>query len=211
MKLKSIRTEYKLAELTEKNIDKNPIRQFEKWLNEALNSKVAEPTAMSVSTCFSDGFPQSRIVLLKDYTETGLTFFTNYNSEKGKAIIRNPAVSLLFFWPELERQIRISGYAKKTMDKVSDYYFNSRPLLSRLSAMISNQSEKIPSRKFLEDQLKQFKSNLKDESPKRPDHWGGFTVEPVKFEFWQGRENRLHDRIMFEKINDNWMVSRLAP
>ncbi len=211
MKLKSIRKEYKLAELTESNIEKNPFSQFEKWINEALNSQVNEPTAMSVSTFGSDGFPQSRIVLLKDYNETGLTFFTNYYSEKGKAITGNPAVGLHFFWPELERQIRISGYAKKTTDEVSDYYFNSRPLLSRLSAMVSNQSEKIPSRKELEEKLKHLKSSLIDESPKRPAHWGGFTVEPVRFEFWQGRENRLHDRILFEKISDNWLISRLAP
>ena len=211
MKLESIRKEYKLAELSESNIEKNPFTQFEKWLNDALNSQVNEPTAMSVSTLGSDGFPQSRIVLLKDYNENGLTFFTNYNSEKGKALQRNAAIGLHFFWPELERQIRISGYAKKTSEEVSDFYFSSRPLLSRLSALVSNQSDKIPSRKFLEDKLNQLKNSLISESPKRPSHWGGFILEPVRFEFWQGRENRLHDRLLFEKADNKWVISRLAP
>lgn len=211
MKLHSIRSEYKFAELSEASIANNPLTQFEHWLNDALNAKVNEPTAMSVATFGTDGFPDSRIVLLKDFNEKGFTFFTNYMSNKGKSITKNPAVGLHFFWPELERQIRISGFAEKTTNEISDSYFYSRPVLSQIAALVSNQSSKIPSREFLNDQFAVFKEKSKNESIKRPVNWGGFLVTPVKFEFWQGRESRLHDRILYEKDNDNWVVSRLAP
>jgi len=211
MKLHSIRTEYKYAELTKSSIDKNPLKQFEHWLNDALNAKVTEPTAMTVATVGNDGFPDSRIVLLKDFDENGMTFFTNYNSNKGMSIEKNPAVGLHFFWPELERQIRISGFAIKTSDEVSDHYFYSRPVLSQIAAVISNQSSKIPSREFLLERFESFKNNSSGEIIKRPKNWGGFLVTPVKFEFWQGRESRLHDRILYEKENNNWLISRLAP
>jgi pyridoxamine 5'-phosphate oxidase len=211
MKLHSIRTEYKYAELTKSSIDKNPLKQFEHWLNDALNAKVTEPTALTVATVGNDGFPDSRIVLLKDFNENGMTFFTNYNSNKGMSIEKNPAVGLHFFWPELERQIRISGFAIKTSDEVSDHYFYSRPVLSQIAAVISNQSSKIPSREFLLERFESFKNNSSGEIIKRPKNWGGFLVTPVKFEFWQGRESRLHDRILYEKENNNWLISRLAP
>lgn len=211
MKLHSIRTEYKYAELTKSSIDKNPLKQFEHWLNDALNAKVTEPTALTVATVGNDGFPDSRIVLLKDFNENGMTFFTNYNSNKGMSIEKNPAVGLHFFWPELERQIRISGFAIKTSDEVSDHYFYSRPVLSQIAAVISNQSRKIPSREFLLERFESFKNNSSGEIIKRPKNWGGFLVTPVKFEFWQGRESRLHDRILYEKENNNWLISRLAP
>jgi pyridoxamine 5'-phosphate oxidase len=211
MNLHSIRTEYKYAELTKSSIDKNPLKQFEHWLNDALNAKVIEPTAMTVVTLGNDGFPDSRIVLLKDFNENGLTFFTNYNSNKGISIGKNPAVGLHFFWPELERQIRISGFATKTTDEISDHYFYSRPVLSQVAAVISNQSSKIPSREFLQKRFESFKNNSASEIIKRPKNWGGFLVTPVKFEFWQGRESRLHDRILYEKENNNWLISRLAP
>ena len=211
MKLHSIRTEYKFAELTENSIDKNPLKQFEHWLNDAISAKVNEPTAMTVVTFGVDGFPDSRMVLLKDYNENGFTFFTNYNSNKGKAIEKNPAVGLHFFWPELERQIRISGFADKTSAEISDQYFNSRPVLSQIAAVVSNQSSKIPSRDFLQNQFENLKNEIAGENLKRPENWGGFVVKPVKFEFWQGRESRLHDRILYEKENGSWMISRLAP
>jgi pyridoxamine 5'-phosphate oxidase len=211
MKLHSIRTEYKYAELTKSSIDKNPLKQFEHWLNDALNAKVNEPTAMSVATLGDDGFPDSRIVLLKDINENGMTFFTNYGSNKGNSIAKNPAIGLHFFWPELERQIRISGFTTKTTDEVSDRYFYSRPVLSQIAAVISNQSSKIPSREFLLERFESFKNNSSGEIIKRPKNWGGFLVTPVKFEFWQGRESRLHDRILYEKENNNWLISRLAP
>ena len=211
MKLHSIRTEYKYAELTKSSIDKNPLKQFEHWLNDALNAKVTEPTAMTIATVGNDGFPDSRIVLLKDFNENGMTFFTNYNSNKGMSIEKNPAVGLHFFWPELERQIRISRFAIKTSNEVSDHYFYSRPVLSQIAAVISNQSSKILSREFLLERFESFKNNSSGEIIKRPKNWGGFLVTPVKFEFWQGRESRLHDRILYEKENNNWLISRLAP
>jgi pyridoxamine 5'-phosphate oxidase len=211
MKLHSIRSEYKYAELSENSIDKNPLKQFEHWLNDALNARVNEPTAMSVATFGTDGFPDSRIVLLKDFSENGLTFFTNYTSNKGKSISKNRAVGLHFFWPELERQIRISGFAEKTTNEISDHYFYSRPVLSQIAAVVSNQSSKIPSREFLQNQFEILKEKSNNETIKRPENWGGFFVTPVRFEFWQGRESRLHDRILYEKENDMWMISRLAP
>lgn len=211
MKLHSIRTEYKYADLSETSIDKNPLKQFEHWLNDAIIAKVNQPTAMSVATVGIDGFPDSRTVLLKDYNENGLTFFTNYNSNKGKAIIKNPAVGLHFFWPELERQIRISGFAEKTTAEISDRYFSSRPVLSQIAAVVSDQSSKIPSREYLQNQFENLKIEIANENLKRPENWGGFLVKPVKFEFWQGRENRLHDRILYEKENGSWLISRLAP
>jgi pyridoxamine 5'-phosphate oxidase len=166
---------------------------------------------MSLSTFGTDGFPQTRIVLLKAFDEVGFTFFTNYQSEKGRAIENNNGVGLHFFWPELERQIRISGFAEKTSNEISNEYFSSRPELSQLAATVSKQSEKIPSRFFLENQFNGLKKSLKNKELKRPDFWGGFVVKPTKIEFWQGRENRLHDRILYEKINENWEISRLAP
>lgn len=211
MKLHSIRSEYKYAELNESSIEKDPNKQFEHWLKDALNAKVNEPTAMSLITFGIDGFPDSRIVLLKDYGEIGFTFFTNYNSNKGKSILKNSAVGLHFFWPELERQIRISGFAEKTSDEISDNYFYSRPVLSQIAAIVSNQSSKIQSREILENSFDSEREKIGDEKIKRPANWGGFIVKPVKFEFWQGRESRLHDRILFEKQQENWTISRLAP
>lgn len=208
MKLDSIRKEYQYTVLSEDSIDKNPFRQFEKWMKEAIEAEVNEPTAMCLSAIGADGFPNSRIVLLKDFDENGFTFFTNYNSLKGKSIQYHPAVSLLFFWPELERQIRISGFAEKTDATVSDRYFQSRPANSRIAAAVSNQSEKIPSRDFLETHFENAKML---ETSIRPDHWGGYLVKPVRIEFWQGRESRLHDRILHEKTDDLWAISRLAP
>jgi pyridoxamine 5'-phosphate oxidase len=211
MKLHSIRKEYRYAVLDEHSILKDPLKQFATWLNEALKSEVKEATAMSVSTIGEDGFPQSRIVLLKDYNETGFTFFSNYNSSKGKSIAKNPAVSLHFFWPELERQIRITGLAKKTSDEISDQYFESRPVNSQIAAIISNQSDKIKSRAFLQEGFEAEISKWENKKIQRPKNWGGYLVQPVKYEFWQGRENRLHDRILFEKEAENWKISRLAP
>ncbi len=211
MKLYSIRSEYKYAELTKNSIEKNPFKQFEHWINDALSAKVNEPTAMSLVTLGIDGFPDSRIVLLKDYGMNGFTFFTNYNSNKGKSIVKNPAVGLHFFWPELERQIRISGFAEKTSDAVSDQYFNSRPVSSQIAAIVSNQSSKIQTREILQNSFDSEKEKIGDKKIERPASWGGFIVKPLRFEFWQGRESRLHDRILFEKAEGNWIISRLAP
>lgn len=207
MKLDSIRKDYQLAELSEGKVEKNPFRQFEKWMKEALEAKVNEPTAMGLSAIAEDGFPHTRIVLLKDFGDNGLTFFTNYNSLKGQSIGKNPAVSILFFWPELERQIRIAGFAGKTSPEVSDRYFYSRPLNSQVAASVSEQSNVIHSR----EKLDQLFDTRKNELVLRPENWGGYIVKPVRFEFWQGRESRLHDRILFEKNGETWNISRLAP
>lgn len=211
MHLEEIRRDYKRYELIENNIHQNPFEQFKKWLDEARSENIFDATAMSVVSIGGDGFPQSRIVLLKDFGDSGFTFFSNYKSEKGKAIEKNNKVSLHFFWSELERQIRISGYAKKTDSNISKKYFHSRPQKSQIAASISEQSAVIPSREFLESKFNELFERLKDKNPEFPKNWGGYLVSPVKFEFWQGRENRLHDRIVYEKDGESWNIKRLAP
>ena len=211
MKLDSIRNEYKYSALNVKGVNNNPFKQMEQWLNEAIRSELKEPTAVALNTLGLDGFPQSRIVLLKSFDENGFVFFTNYNSAKGKTIEKKKEVGLHFFWPELERQVRISGYAEKTSSEVSDKYFHSRPLPSQIGAIISDQSSEIPSREYLEKRFNELSLELKGQAPRRPDWWGGYLVKPIKIEFWQGRENRLHDRILYEKTDERWIIKRLAP
>lgn len=211
MQLEEIRRDYKHSELKEENIHKNPIKQFRKWMNEALDVNSKDVTAMSLVSIDANGFPQSRIVLLKDYGENGFTFFTNYNSEKGKAIENNGKVSLHFYWSELERQVRISGVASKTSRVISKKYFHSRPQPSQIAAVISEQSAVIPSREFLENNFNELAKKLNGANPNCPENWGGYLVEPIKIEFWQGRESRLHDRIIYTKNEDNWEIKRLAP
>jgi len=211
MKIDSLRNEYLFSGLTRKNMDQNPFKQFEKWLNEAVNSDEKEPTAMALSTIGADGFPQSRIVLLKLFDENGFVFFTNYSSEKGKSIEKNPAVSLHFFWPFLERQVRISGVAEKTSKEISLKYFQSRPEESQVAAWASEQSTEIPSRDYLEQQFRKFSSKFENESVPLPPFWGGYRVNPQKIEFWQGRANRLNDRILYERNGELWTIKRLAP
>ncbi len=211
MDINSIRREYKYADLSKASVDENPIKQFEKWLDEALNSNVKEPTAMSVISIGGQGFPESRIVLLKFLNEDGFTFFTNFNSEKAASIERNPAVGLHFFWSELERQVRISGFAEKTPAEVSDKYFKTRPEASQIAAWASDQSKEIESRKVLENQYEKYRKIFNGKPVHRPNFWGGYHIKPVKMEFWQGRENRLHDRILYEKQDEKWITKRLAP
>ena len=211
MDISSHRNEYITSELSEKDMDKNPITQFGRWMEDALSSSEPEPTAMALSTIGADGFPGSRIVLLKSFDEQGFVFFTNYESEKGKAILSGSKVSLLFFWPLLERQIRISGSAEKVSFKVSEDYFKSRPLESRIGAWASAQSREIPSREALVSRFEEMTQKFKNQEPPLPPFWGGFRVVPQKIEFWQGRANRLHDRILYEKTKENWRIKRLAP
>jgi pyridoxamine 5'-phosphate oxidase len=211
MKLDSIRREYKRAELSKKSVEKQPLNFFRQWLNEALESNQADANSMALTTKGTDGFPHSRIVLLKDYSADGFVFYSNYNSRKGQDIANDNRVSLHFFWPELERQIRIFGRAEKTGFKESESYFHSRPLDSQLAAAISNQSTEVPSRTFLEEKFEALKRELQGSRPDCPAHWGGYLVRPVNFEFWQGRENRLHDRIVYELENNDWIIKRLAP
>ncbi len=211
MNISSYRNEYTTSEISEENIDKDPVTQFNHWMKDALASDEPEPTAMALSTFGTDGFPSSRIVLLKSFDEQGFVFFTNYNSDKGNAISSNSAVTLLFFWAKLERQVRISGFAEKVSTEISKNYYNSRPLASRIGAWASEQSHVISSREELEKRFEEMEQKFEDREPPLPPFWGGFRVIPEKIEFWQGRTNRLHDRILFEKNDTNWKIRRLAP
>lgn len=211
MHLNAIRKEYRREQLDFHKAGDDPVKLFNEWLNEAIISGLSEPTAMVLSTIGADGFPQSRVVLLKSLTESGFSFFTNYLSQKGLAIEYSPKVSLLFFWPELERQVRITGLAEKLDKSISEQYFASRPVESRLGAWASEQSAEIPSRNFLEEKFSFYRKLYPGEEIPMPEHWGGYLVKPVKIEFWQGRENRLHDRIEFQLKDETWNKRRLAP
>lgn len=211
--LSNYRKSYEKSALLEDQIPEDPINLFHKWFYEAEDLNTAdEVNAMSVATIGLDGFPKTRVVLLKKFNEEGFIFYTNYNSEKGKAIIENPNVCLSFFWPTVERQIIIKGKAEKTTATISDNYFASRPDGSKLGALVSPQSEVILNREFLENSLIQLEKEWEGKEIERPSHWGGFLVRPVEVEFWQGRPNRLHDRIRYQLQSDfNWKIDRLAP
>ena len=211
MNIDSIRKDYTLGGLKKSEMAKDPFRQFSVWLKDAIESENPEPTAMTLSTIGNDGYPQSRIVLLKYTDESGFTFFTNYNSSKGNAIEINCKVALNFFWPELQRQVRVTGWAEKTTSEVSDNYFRSRPADSKLGAWASEQSSEIQSRDELEQQFRYYRQKFGNDEIERPANWGGYKVIPIRLEFWQGRENRLHDRLVYEKDNDGWNLKRLAP
>lgn len=204
--LSNYRKSYEKSQLLETTVPDYPMDLFTIWFKEAEYTPLAgEVNAMTISSIGLDGYPKSRIVLLKGFSEHGFTFFTNYNSEKGRAIAANPHVCLSFFWPELERQVIIKGIAEKVDEAVSEEYFNSRPEGSRLGAIISPQSEVIPSREYLDEKLSG------EYILARPKHWGGYIVKPVEMEFWQGRANRLHDRIRYRLDNNDWLRNRLAP
>ncbi|GGE29235.1 pyridoxamine 5'-phosphate oxidase [Psychroflexus planctonicus] len=211
--LHNYRKSYEKAALVRENLDENPLQQFRKWFYEVDQADgVDEANAMSISTIGEDGFPKTRVVLLKSYDENGFVFYTNYESEKGKAILANPKVCLSFFWPSLERQVIIKGKAEKVPENISDNYFSSRPLGSQLGAMASDQSRVIEDREVLENKLKSLENKYKEQKPERPKNWGGFVVKPESIEFWQGRPNRLHDRFLFSLQNGlDWKIERLAP
>lgn len=211
--LGNYRKSYEKSALTEEVISDNPMELFQKWFYEVEASEgVDEPNAMTVSTIGLDGFPKSRVVLLKKYTYEGFIFYTNYESEKGRAIADNPNICISFFWPNMERQIIIKGKAEKIAENLSDGYFESRPDGSKLGAIVSNQSQVIPSREFLENKLKDLKKEYENKEIERPKYWGGFIVKPISMEFWQGRPNRLHDRIRYSlQDNFDWKLERLAP
>ena len=211
--LSNLRLVYSLGELLEKDLRENPMEQFQQWFLQAQQSDtVQEPNAMSVATIGLDGFPKTRVVLLKRFTDEGFIFYTNYNSEKGKAILANPNICLSFFWPVLERQIIIKGTAEKLPTNLSDGYFQSRPRGSQLGSIVSQQSEVVPSREYLQEQLSSLEKEMEGKSLKRPAHWGGFLVRPISLEFWQGRPNRLHDRIIYTLQADyDWKIERLSP
>jgi pyridoxamine 5'-phosphate oxidase len=208
-----IRKDYKLASLREEHVAKDPIAQFSAWWQEAVNSQIDEVNAMTLATASSDGIPSARIVLLKGFDERGFIFFTNYNSFKGKNLEENPRACLVFFWKELERQVRITGIVSKVSEKESDDYYNIRPKESRIGALASPQSEVISSREWLEERVVLLTQELKGSTHiKRPQHWGGYLVKPISIEFWQGRPSRLHDRIQYTLMeNGSWKIERLAP
>lgn len=206
-----IRKNYSKKKLSEHKVDDSPIKQFSTWWKQAIASSIDEVNAMTLATASPDGMPSARIVLLKDFSEAGFTFFTNYNSFKGQQLTENPKACLVFFWKELERQVRITGLVQKINAADSDKYFYSRPAGSQLGAIASPQSHVIESREWLEKYFKGLKKELK-ESIKRPEDWGGFIVKPVIIEFWQGRPNRLHDRLQYTlQENAGWKIERLAP
>jgi pyridoxamine 5'-phosphate oxidase len=211
--LSDYRKSYEKSALLETSIPEDPINLFHQWFHEVEDfGGIEEVNAMTVSTIGLDGFPKSRVVLLKKYSEEGFIFYTNYNSEKGKAITNNPNVCLSFFWHSLERQVIIKGIAEKTPTNISDGYFESRPDGSKLGAIVSNQSEVIPSRTLLEEKLKQLELDYQGKEILRPEFWGGFLIKPVEVEFWQGRPNRLHDRIRYQLQDDySWKTDRLSP
>jgi pyridoxamine 5'-phosphate oxidase len=207
-----IRKEYKLQTLTEKDILKDPFAQFTKWWQEAINAGIDEPNAMTLATASADGMPDARIVLLKGFDEKGFAFYTNYNSVKGRQLLENPRATLVLFWKELERQVRISGLVSLAPGNMSDDYFNSRPEGSRIGAWASPQSEPIDNREWLEANEQRIKEVWTGKSIPRPGHWGGYVVKPVKMEFWQGRPSRLHDRMLYSLQNTGtWNIERLAP
>ena len=211
--LSNYRKSYEKGELLLDNVPDNPIELFRNWFIEVeSNFDVEEPNAMTVSSIGLDGYPKSRVVLLKKYTHEGFIFYTNYNSEKGKAIAENPHVCLSFFWHSAERQIIIKGKAEKIAENLSDGYFESRPRGSQLGALVSNQSEVVKNREELESKLKDLELEYEGKEIERPKHWGGYIIKPVELEFWQGRPNRLHDRIRYKlQENFDWKIERLAP
>ncbi|HPG33039.1 MAG: pyridoxamine 5'-phosphate oxidase [Lentimicrobiaceae bacterium] len=211
MNISDIRQDYKKHNLALDDTGDDPFLFFEKWLHEALSSKVQEPTAMALSTVSDEGKPSSRIVLLKGLEEKRFIFFSNYESTKGLHLKAKPFASLLFFWPEMERQVRIEGSVVRISNEASDIYFNSRPLESRVGAMVSPQSKVISGRAELEEKFFNKLSGFRNEAPKRPENWGGYALSAQSVEFWQGRSNRLHDRVRFRLAGQSWIKEILAP
>lgn len=209
--IQNLRQDYRAAELSEADIDKNPIAQFAKWFKDALEAKLYEPNVMTLATADLTGKPSSRILLLKGFDEEGFVFFTNYNSKKGKDLQENPQAAMQFFWPELERQVRIEGMVTKATAEASTAYFHSRPKGSQIGASASPQSTVIPNREILEDRVKELTASYQETEVPRPEHWGGYVLKPSHIEFWQGRPSRLHDRITYTSVNGVWTINRLAP
>jgi len=211
MSVADLRKEYILNGLSEGDVDADPIRQFRLWFDQALAAGLAEPNAMTVATATLDGRPSARMLLIKGVDERGFVFFTNYESRKGQELAGNPYAALVFYWAELERQVRIEGAVERVAPAESDAYFHSRPLGSQLGAAASHQSQVLTSRAELEQRIANLAAAHADHKLPRPQHWGGFRVVPTQFEFWQGRPNRLHDRIRYDQAKGVWKITRLYP
>lgn len=211
-RIADIRKNYSQKSFSEAEADSNPVQQFEKWWKEAIAAEIDEVNAMTLATASAEAVPSARIVLLKGFSEKGFVFFTNYDSYKGLQLAENPKACLVFFWKELERQVRITGLVMKVADSESDVYFYSRPVGSRIGAVVSPQSQVIGSRQWLDDHYSELEKKSGDGNIKRPAHWGGYIVRPVVIEFWQGRPGRLHDRLQYTLLDDGeWKIERLAP
>ncbi len=209
--LAALRQNYSQSSLDEASVSADPFEQFAAWMNDVLKAEIKDPTAMTLSTVGADGSPSSRIVLLKGFDANGFVFFTNYESKKGRDFAANPNAVIHFFWAELERQINVRGSVTRTSAEESDEYFNSRPFESRVGACASNQSERIESRAILEDRVAKLSEKYADGNVPRPPFWGGYRLRPERFEFWQGRPSRLHDRICYTLDGNDWKISRLSP
>ena len=209
--LYNFRKDYKLDSLSKEEVDKNPISQFKKWMNEAISFKITEPNVMTLATSTPDGIPSARVLLLKSFNNDGFVFYTNYESRKADDLAKNPHACIVFDWHLMERQVRIEGVAKKVSSEESDKYFNERPEGSQMGAWISPQSTFIDDREELENRRVKIESMFKDKLITRPPNWGGYVLKPHTIEFWQGRENRLHDRLIYIKADEEWILRRLAP
>lgn len=211
-KLHNYRKSYEKGELSKATIDENPMQQFRKWFYEVKDSDgVDEVNAMTISTIGTDGFPKGRVVLLKNYDELGFYFYTNYNSEKGRSIAKNNKVALSFFWPNMERQVIIKGNAERTSEADSENYFHSRPKGSQFGSAVSQQSSVVASREVLENNLAVLEEKYENKEIPKPKDWGGYLIRPISIEFWQGRPNRLHDRIRYTLMDNDWLIERLEP
>jgi pyridoxamine 5'-phosphate oxidase len=209
--LSQFRLEYCRSGLAESELHANPLEQFKHWLSEALKEKLPEPYAMTLATVSAEGQPSARIVLLRHVTPTGFQFFTNYHSRKGVEIASNEQGALLFYWAEMERQVRVEGVISRTTEAVSDGYFSQRPRLSQLSALASEQSQVVADRATLERSMQRLEKELEGKPVPRPAHWGGYELTPTSLEFWQGRPSRLHDRLRYRLVAGQWIVERLCP
>ena len=212
MQIPEMRKEYTWSGLSEVDVDADPLRQFETWLKQAVAANLPEPNAMTLATATPDGQPSARMVLLKGFDATGFTFFTNYEGRKGRELTANPRAALLFFWPQLQRQVRIEGTVQRVSQAESDAYFRSRPLGSRLGAWASAQSEVISGRAVLEERVREIIQRFPDGEVPCPPNWGGYRVYPLTIEFWQGRPDRLHDRLRYQRVQPaGWHIERLSP